>query len=69
MKETKFNFGHGILAVILLFMSGISLLVYKSSKQHVDLVNAGYYEMELKYDEQIAKEVNSQKLGSKANIS
>ncbi len=55
----KLNFGHGILMLILLFMTGILILVYKCSKQQVDLVSPTYYEQELKYSEQITKKKNS----------
>ena len=69
MKKNKLNFGHGILVVILLFMSGISFLVYKCSKQNVELVNPAYYEMELKYDDQLSKEINSKMMGTDLKIS
>ena len=52
----KFNFGHGILVVLLLFMAGMSALVYKCTKQSIDLVSNNYYEKELKYQNQIDKE-------------
>jgi nitrogen fixation protein FixH len=52
----KFNFGQGILVVLLLFMAGMSALVYKCTKQSIDLVSNNYYEKELKYQNQIDKE-------------
>jgi hypothetical protein len=55
----KLNFGHGILLIIIIFMTGISILVYKCSRQSADLVNATYYEEELKFSEQITREKNS----------
>ncbi len=58
----KLNFGHGILMIILLFMTGILILVYKCSKQQVDPVSSSYYEQELKYSEQIIKRENSLQL-------
>jgi hypothetical protein len=64
----KLNFGHGILMIILLFMTGISILVYKCSKQRVDLVNVSYYEQELKYNDQMAKEKNSLSLSDDLSI-
>jgi len=62
----KLNFGHGILIFILLFMTGILFLVFKCSKQKEDLVSTTYYEQELKYGDQIAKEKNS--LGLADNV-
>lgn len=52
----KLNFGHGILIVLLLFMAGMSALVYQCTKQRIDLVSNNYYEKELKYEKQIEKE-------------
>ena len=45
----KFNWGHKILMVYLLFVGGILLLAYKSSQQKFDLVQRDYYGAELKY--------------------
>jgi len=47
------NWGYKILIVYLVFVSGIMLLVFKSSSQKVDLVTTDYYAKELKYQEKI----------------
>lgn len=47
------NWGYKILVVYLVFVSGIMLLVFKSSSQKVDLVTTDYYAKELKYQEKI----------------
>lgn len=64
----KLNFGHGILLLLLLFMSGILLLVYKSGQQRIDLVYQNYYEEELKYEHQIEKERKSVTLNKEVTI-
>jgi nitrogen fixation protein FixH len=66
--KIKLNYGHGILLLILLFMAGILCLVYKCSKQQVDLVSATYYEQELKFSEQMTKEKNSLQLNKDVKI-
>lgn len=64
----KFHFGHGVLVVLLLFMAGMSYLVYRCTQQSISLVNPEYYAQELKYSEQMKKERNSQSLGQKVDI-
>jgi hypothetical protein len=58
----KLNWGHGIMIFTALFMVFILSLVYRCSKQNIDLVATNYYEQELKYDEQMLKEKNSSEL-------
>jgi nitrogen fixation protein FixH len=58
----KLNWGFSLLIFILLFMAFILTLVYKCSKQRVDLVSSAYYEQELKYNDQMAKENNTSRL-------
>ena len=64
----KLNFGHGILLFILLFMTGIIVLVYQCSKHPADLVSASYYEQELKYSDQMMKEKNALLLADEIRI-
>ena len=64
----KLNFGHGILATLLLFMSGMSYLVYRCTQQPVGLVNPEYYVQELKYSEQMNKERNALEPGKEVDI-
>lgn len=47
------NWGHKIVLVYILFISGIVLLVVKSSIQNQDLVTVDYYEQELQYQKRI----------------
>ena len=49
----KFNWGHSIIIVYVLFVGGILLLAYKSSQQKFDLVQSDYYGAELKYQKVI----------------
>ena len=55
MKEKKFNWGTGILIVMVIFMIiTVSTVVYLMN-QKVDLVTDNYYANELKYQQQIDK--------------
>lgn len=47
------NWGYKILLVYAVFVLGIMFLVYKSSRQKVDLVTTDYYAKELKYQDKI----------------
>lgn len=47
------NWGYKILIVYLIFVSGILVMVYKSSTQKLDMVTSDYYAKELKYQEKI----------------
>jgi hypothetical protein len=64
----KFNWGHGLFAVIVLGVSGILLLVYLSSKEKIDLVTDDYYPKELRYEEQIIRQKNTQNLSRKVSV-
>jgi len=59
----KFNWGHKILIVYLVFVGGILLLVFKSSQQKFDLVQKDYYGAELKYQEVINATKHASELG------
>ena len=59
----KFNWGHKILMVYLVFVGGILLLVFKSSQQKFDLVQQDYYGAELKYQEVINATKHASELG------
>ena len=59
----KFNWGHKILIVYLVFVGGILLLVFKSSQQKFDLVQQDYYGAELKYQEVINATKHASELG------
>jgi hypothetical protein len=47
------SWGYKILLVYGIFVTGILLMVFKSSSQKMDLVTTDYYEKELKYQEKI----------------
>ena len=64
----KFNWGHGLFVVILLGVGGILLLVFLSTREKIDLVTEDYYPKELKYEKQIEKQKNTQKLPRKVSV-
>jgi hypothetical protein len=64
----KFNWGHGILLVILLSMAGFLTLVFISTNERIDMVTEDYYPKELKYDDQIEKIKNYNALTKKVEI-
>ena len=47
------NWGTKIFIVFVVFISGILLMVFKSSTQKIDLVTTDYYAKELKYQQKI----------------
>ena len=63
----KLNWGHKILIVYLIFVGGILLLAFKSSKQKFDLVQQDYYGAELKYQEVINATKHASELGADLN--
>ncbi len=64
----KFTWGHGIFVVIVLGVSGFLSLVYITTNERIDMVTDEYYPKELKYQEQIAKEINYNALGDRIRI-
>lgn len=64
----KFNWGHGIFIAIVLGITGFLTLVYITTNQQIDMVTDEYYPKELKYQEQIAKEVNYNALAERIQI-
>jgi hypothetical protein len=61
------NWGHKIILVYAIFVSGIVFMVVKASVQKTDLVTADYYEQELKYQGTIDATENANALTSKLN--
>lgn len=58
MKKFKWNWGHGIVVAIALFMSFILYFVIKvqtDSKYDNDMVRADYYNHDMKYSQTLAK--------------
>jgi nitrogen fixation protein FixH len=64
----KFNWGWGILIVVVLFIGFILNLVYRCSLQRVDLVSEKYYEREIKFQDQIDREKNTAGLKDSVRI-
>ena len=64
----KFNWGHKILIVYLIFICGILLLAFKSSQQKFDLVQQDYYGAELKYQEVIDATKHASELGADLGV-
>ena len=56
------NWGYKIAIAYSVFVIMILVLVYKSSLQNIDLVTEEYYAEELKYQDQIDKKRNANKL-------
>lgn len=61
----KFNWGHKIFLLYLLFMIMIGMLVYKSTNQKFDLVSEDYYDKAVKYQNQINNIQNTEALADK----
>ncbi|WP_461093877.1 FixH family protein [Spirosoma gilvum] len=53
------NWGKSIVLVFVLFASFIGTLVYRMSREHIDLVSENYYQNELDYQHQIDRENNA----------
>ena len=47
------NWGHKIIAVYVVFVAGMIFLVFKSSRQNIELVTEDYYAKELVYQQKI----------------
>lgn len=58
------NWGHKITIVFLIFVAGMTFLVYKATQEKQELVTTDYYEKELKYQEKIDAMVITEKLSS-----
>lgn len=67
-KIMKFNWGHKILIVYLIFVGGILLLAFKSSQQKFDLVQQDYYGAELKFQEVINASKHATDLGADLGV-
>ena len=63
----KFNWGHGITIFLIIFVAttiGVVVKISTDDAYNHELVSENYYEDELKYQEEIDKEVNASKLSS-----
>lgn len=64
----KFNWGHGIVLVIITGVIGFLSLVFITTRERIDMVTEDYYPKELKYDDQIAKIKNYNSLNKKVKV-
>jgi len=64
----KFNWGHGIILILVVAISGYMILVYITTRQRVDMVTEDYYPKELKYEDQINKSKNYNALSQKVQV-
>ncbi len=64
----KTNWGAGILALIIVFLIIMGVMAYIAFNQRVDLVTKNYYEKELKYQNDIAKQQNAFDLKNRVQI-
>jgi hypothetical protein len=64
----KFNWGNGLFVVIILFIIVLFVLVYKATRQKIDLVSKDYYPRELRYDEVVEKKKNAAALGDDISV-
>ena len=55
----KFNWGHKILGIYFVFITGIAFMVVMSSRQKIDLVTPDYYAEEIKFQEKIDEKNNA----------
>lgn len=64
----KFNWGHGILAAIIIMVLAILTLVFRVTKERIDLVSEDYYPKGLVYDIEIEKQQNTKALSDQPEI-
>jgi hypothetical protein len=64
----KLNWGAGILAILIVFFIIMSVMAYIAFNQRIDLVTKNYYEKELQYQGDIAKQQNELNLKNKVQI-
>ncbi|WP_430809937.1 MULTISPECIES: FixH family protein [unclassified Carboxylicivirga] len=64
----KFNWGHGIVVVIVAGVLGLLSLMFITTRQRIDMVTDDYYPKELKYEDQISKIKNYKALAKKVTV-
>ena len=64
----KFNWGTGIVLTLVVFVSGMMLLVYLSFQQKINLVSHEYYPKGLIYEDHITKVKNTAALKKQVKI-
>jgi nitrogen fixation protein FixH len=68
MKSSRNFWPLGIILTFVIFISGTVSLVVMACRQRVDLVNANYYDQEIRYQSHIDSQFRAQMLGAKASI-
>ena len=64
----NFNWGHGIVAVIIAFVLMMGFMVYKAVGESVDLVSPDYYAQEIAFQSKLDKMNRTSKLTEKVQI-
>jgi hypothetical protein len=64
----KFNWGTGIVIFIILFVSGMGVMVYISVKQDINLVHEDYYPKGIAHEEMIQKARNTYALDGEMKV-
>jgi hypothetical protein len=68
MMKLKFNWGTGIAVFIGIFLLANAFVIYKSTQQRYDLVDADYYPQGLEYQKQIDRFANANSLSAGIRI-
>ena len=64
----KFNWGHGIVLAIIIFVAGMGLMVFITYQHSINLVHEDYYPRELEHQTMIDKRNNALKLENNVSI-
>jgi hypothetical protein len=64
----KFNWGHGIVMVLVLYGGLMIFMVYQSTQQRFDLVTEEYYNTEDSYQERQTRKLRGYKVDGKLNV-
>lgn len=68
MKPTRNLWPLGIILTFVIFIGATVGLVVMASSQRVELVNANYYEQEIKFQSHIDSQARAQQLGANASV-
>ena len=64
--KIKFNWGHGLLIFILMFLATMGMMVYVAMQQRNDMVDEHYYQKEMAYQGLLDAKQNLNKLSGKS---
>lgn len=64
----KFNWGWGIATLYIGFVVMILTLVFKSSRQNINLVTENYYQQDLEYNDHVSKVNNANRLAERLDF-